>query len=235
MSAKQLKLIERINELTLLRAFAPNDRCLTVNELNRRRITPVEASFYDLIDHATEKGLVHYKDDMYDKHNYRDGECTVTLVRSVDSAHIEALSDSIKKAKFPSSARICPELRDLYERIVYAELIHVMKEVCRLDGNRFYFMTHSSRRLSRPEPFALHEVTGFIQMANKLLTRQQYYQLGTLFKLTDDLMMLGYKYDFSLPAMTEITKSDYIQNQIFLDEYMFKGSWSLAQVLPLPL
>lgn len=236
MSARQLKLIDQINELTLLRAFGPEDLCLTLHQLRQRHISPLEQNIYKLVDEGVKQGIVHYKDAMYEEHRWRDEECTVTLLRRSDPSYLQALTEKIQNAKLPAKSRVCYELYDLYCNVMHAELVHVAEEVCQVVGDTQYLPSDFISSFKNYKGLTLLEITGFMSLAVRLRKGTRHYSgMDALLGLTSELMNLGERYQFTLPALAEIKKSDYIQNQIFLDEYLYNGEWEIDQSLPLPL
>lgn len=236
MSTRQLKLIDQINELTLLRAFGPENLCLTLHELRHRNISPFVRRIDALVDQGVKLGIVHYKDAMYEERRWRDEDCTVTLVKRIDASYTQDLTEKIKKAKLPAKNRVCAELYGLYCDAMSAELDHVAKEVCRILGDTRYSSSNSIRRCENYQGLTLQEMTGFMSLAVKLSKGTHgSKEIYTLLALTNELMNLGDRYQFKLPALSDIKKSNYIQNQIFLDDYLYKGEWRLDQPLFLPL
>lgn len=236
MSTRQLKLLDQINELTILRAFGPTDLCLTLLDLRCANISFIEEHVYTLIDNAVEKGIVHYKDAMYEEHRVRDENCTVTLVRKPDPDYVEALTATIRKAKLPPKHKVCAELYNFYCSVFHAELASLAKAVSLLEGGSGLFSNTYLGGFRNNNELTLRQITGFIQEATRLRGKYQRFS-GTdkILGLASKLMLLGKEYDFTFPAVKEIQKSDFIQNQIFLDEYLFNGEWSLDKALPLRL
>lgn len=236
MSLRQQKLIDQINELTLLRAFGSEHLCLTLHELRQRNISPFVRDIDALVDQGVKLGIVHYKDVMYEERRWRDEDCTVTLVKRIDESYTRDLTEKIQNAKLPAKNRICAELYGLYCKVMSAELEHVAKEVCNMLGGTRYSSDNCIGRCENYQGLTLQEMTGFMSLAFEL--RKGTYHSGgmeALLDLTNDLMNLGDRYQFKLPVLSGINKSDYIQNQIFLDDYLYKGEWRLDQPLLLPL
>lgn len=237
MSTRQLTLINQMNELTILRAFEQDEQCLTVAQLLNRNISPIRENVFRLIDQLASHGLIHYRDDKYEQNGERDYDCTVSLIkRSYDYHYPIELAEKISKAKLPAPERVCSELYSMYCDIMLAEIVHMAHDAC--DLAKLKIVKHNSFTPTSNVYInnSLRELTGFIATAAELYCSDSWdNQMDKLLALSWELMSLGKTYDFEYSGVNAIQASGYIQNQIFLNEYLYKGEWSLDKKLVLPL
>lgn len=237
LSSRQLKLIDRIDELTILKAFGPDTLCLTVHELMHRNVSPIDENIFQLIDRAVKNGVVLYRDDMFQKYGDRDDECTVTLIRrSDDESYIEELTEKIHKAKLPAKERVCKELYMLYCNVMEAEIAHVVKAISKLSDRRISGPYGHSSNYDHRKLLTLRQMTGSIETAVNLIHPRSWQTRGDcVLGLAADLMKLGKCYGFNFSEIKTIEASSYIQNNIVLNDYLYDGEWSLDQEFVLPL
>lgn len=237
MSSRQLKLIERIDELTILKAFGPGVSCLTLHELMHRNISPIDENIFSLIDRAAKAGIVLYRDDCFQKYGERDEECNVSLIRrSEGESYIEELSEKIHKAKLPAKNRVCGDMYMLYCNVMAAEIVHMTKAIGKLYKKNVFGPCRLNSSYDYRKLLTLRQMTGYIEKAVKLIPRKSWCMRGeSVLRLATELMTLGKRYDFDFDEIRTIEASRYIQNNIVLNDYLYDGKWSLDQELILPL